>query len=95
MAFSDEFPQLSNFLGSWFPDADLEGLSHEEIVAEYLESVSSERYGAVTSELDRLLGREKVSFRDVSDESNIYFDNEPECRKWLEQIRKWLKRDVY
>jgi hypothetical protein len=36
MSFKNEFPELFQFFGGYFPDADFEDLTDEEIVSDYL-----------------------------------------------------------
>lgn len=91
MKFHDKYPALANFLGAWFPDADLEDLEDQEVVANFLQTPNQNVHNAVRIELGRLLNNsDLLPYEDISQEANRYFENERECRSWLLMVKDKL-----
>ena len=49
--------EFFEFFAAWFPDVDLEGLSHSEIVLQFLTTVSAAKRMKVLREIEDLLGQ--------------------------------------
>jgi hypothetical protein len=82
MANSDEF---WNFLGAWFPDADLEGVEDDaQVVRNFIDTGNHVKIHAVVVGLRDVLNSNPLPVERISDEANRYFENEGECRDWLQ-----------
>lgn len=89
-----KYPVLWNFLGCWFPDADLENLTDEEVVTDFLNVRDKEMEMQVLKEMKSLLIEDNFPCDEISDQANRYFESEEECRSWLEEIHYFLKRGL-
>jgi hypothetical protein len=85
-----QFNRLRNFLGAWFPDADIEGLGDKEVVESFLNTPNKQEHGAVRHELAELLRLVDLPVETISKEANRHFESDAECRRWLEQVAEWL-----
>lgn len=84
MRLRDQYPKLANFFSSWFPDADLDGLEDQDVVAEFLRTPNVDEHNAVRAELERLLNQsETLPCEDIGKEANRFFESEDDCRSWL------------
>lgn len=86
--------KLANFLGSWFPDADLERRSDAEVVQEFTRVTSISELGLVLRQLEDLLASGSFDPEDVSQEANRYFGDRAECEEWLNEIRRRLSEGL-
>jgi hypothetical protein len=92
MAEIDEF---WNFLGAWFPDADLEGTDDDiEVVHNFLKTGNTREIAYVLAGCEQVLSMNPLPTKRISDEANRYFANESDCKSWLEQLRKALTHPV-
>ncbi|UZT98209.1 hypothetical protein ODZ84_01150 [Chryseobacterium fluminis] len=98
MNFENEFPQLTQFFGAYFPDADFENLTDEEVVSNYIadcnKSEASERVLRIVKEkeLPALINSIEAYWEYIRDEANIYFENSQEAFKWLNMIKRELEK---
>lgn len=84
MRLREKYPKFANFLGAWFPDADLEGLDDKDVIANFLQTPNLDEHNVVRAELKKLLNEsELLPYDDISQEANRYFESEDECRAWL------------
>ncbi len=82
--------ELANFLGSWFPDADLEGLSDGEIVVQFVRVASAAEVSVVREQLDALLTSGEFDLDEIGNEANRYFRSRAECEAWLQELHSGL-----
>ena len=79
--YTDEF---WNFLGSWFPDADLESVSDDQqVVRNFVKTGNVRKIEQVRSGFDEILAMPELPMDRVMDEANRHFDSESQCRQWL------------
>lgn len=81
-----DFENLWNFLGSWFPDADVEGLDDSQVVRNFLATGNQHEIELVRHQGQRLLSLEALPVEKIALEANRYFEDENACRAWLERI---------
>lgn len=86
MKLDHDYPVLANFLGSEFPDADLEGLSDEEVVKRYAYRVSLKLLSQVIEEGKALLAAKAFPDEEIGYEANRYFSCPEAARQWLAGI---------
>ena len=93
LAFQKQYPDLSNFLGACFPDADLEDLSDTEVAEEFaLFSSSPEDRRLVLEQGSLLLALEPFPWKAVGDEANRYFTGPVEAKEWLSSVLVTVRR---
>ena len=95
MSFEQKFPELFQFFGAYFPDADFEGISDEEVVARYVSDclkseVSTKGLAEAKSELNSLLSCVDEYWDEVSREANRYFESPYQALEWLKMVKSNL-----
>lgn len=96
MGLNEEYPDIFQFLG-YFPDADFENLTDEEVVAIYLHDCyqsddPDNHLKKLKIELQSLMSRITFFWKDVEIEANRHFDNEREALDWLKIIQRELEK---
>ena len=91
MKLDQQYPELANFLGSEFPDADLEGLSDEEVVKRYAFRASPKMRSRVIEKGKALLAEKVFPREEISYEANRYFSDSEDARQWLTMIIQILE----
>jgi len=86
----EKYPDLANFLGSWFPDADLEGLTDNEVTRKFMSVVSTAELEKVRSQCRSLLSLSSLPVQEIIAESNRHFVTEEDCREWLTDVCRTL-----
>ncbi|MBT2620283.1 hypothetical protein [Chryseobacterium sp. ISL-6] len=95
MNFKKEFPNLDQFFAGYFPDADFDNLTDEEVVENYIadcnsSEVSKKTLDKVREELPLLIDNIESYWQIVGDEANRYFENSHDALEWLMMIKKEL-----
>jgi hypothetical protein len=95
MNFQCDYPRLFQFFVGYFPDADLDGLSDEEVVTNYVALFSkSEKWRMDLEELKRelasLINNIDSYWQEVGDEANRHFTNSDDALIWLNLIHEHL-----
>ena len=86
--YTDEF---WNFLGSWFPDADLEGvLDDQQVVRNFLATKNARKIEQVRSGCAEVLVMPKLPMDRIIDKANRHFETEDQCRDWLQMCYSTL-----
>jgi hypothetical protein len=86
IAFGQQYPALHNFLGGWFPDADFDGRSDEEVARDFARVTSPKNLRAVLEQAKRVLVAEPFPWQEVGEEANRYFESPEEARAWLATV---------
>jgi len=89
MSFKNEFPELFQFFGDYFPDADFEDLTDEEIVSDYLSKHEQRNNYQKIIELIKDIDN---YWEEVGDEANRYFENPQDALTWLNRIKAELNK---
>ena len=87
----NDYKELFNFLGSWFPDIDFEGLTYSEVVKEYKKTVNEEALRKVVFQAKELRGRIESYWRFLSRYTNVYFKDSEAALRWLNSIIGFLE----
>ena len=82
---------MYGFFSAWFPDADLEGLTDDEVVKEYLKTISPEEAKTVAAECEALLSQAELPLDRIAETACRKFDTRDEARAWLESIAAGLQ----
>ncbi|AKK73614.1 hypothetical protein OK18_14300 [Chryseobacterium gallinarum] len=96
MSFEKDFPRLVQFFGAYFPDADFEDLTDEEIVSEYVSKHKKydnyQKIIQLIKDIEKLINNIDYYWEEVGDEANRYFENSQDALKWLNMIKKELEK---
>lgn len=90
MKIKDNYSGLYNFLASWFPDADFEGLSDKDIVISFRKVSDVDKINNVINEISLLIRDDELSIEDIIQCTNIYFNDKEELINWLIEIKEYL-----
>jgi hypothetical protein len=90
MSYRDRFPAVANFFGTWFPDADIEGRTDEEVTKAFVASRNFSLIMVVRSELISLLQSAVIPWEEIGEDANRYFEDERDCRLWLSKVEQGL-----
>lgn len=85
MSFADKYPELYQFFGGYFPEADLDGLTDEQVVAQFVAENPKELVSSVQVELTQLLLDQGV-WDEVATEANRYFETQDDLLHWLQEV---------
>src|SRR5439155_527950 len=85
-SFHAAYPNLFNFLGGWFPDADFDGLTDAEVARNFASRDALRTVQAVGDEARRLLGDIPFPREILGECANRYFTSPEEARRWLEEL---------
>ncbi|MCW0220757.1 MAG: contact-dependent growth inhibition system immunity protein [Prosthecobacter sp.] len=86
----DYYKELMDFFAAWFPDADLEGLSDEQVVEEYIKTATPAMRYKVTAQCRALLEQPTLPLRLIAKNAWRLFETQEECRQWVEGIERKL-----
>ncbi|TGE09616.1 contact-dependent growth inhibition system immunity protein [Hymenobacter fodinae] len=89
MQYKEKYPQLYQFLGGYFPDADLFDLSDEEVTINYKAEARPESVSEVIKELEALVS-DPPSWQTAAEDANRYFEHPDDIVDWLRGIRRIL-----
>ncbi|MGG5210116.1 hypothetical protein ACQWU4_14395 [Chryseobacterium sp. MIQD13] len=97
MNFIKDYPNLFHFFAGYFPDADFDNLTDEEVVANYIDDCSKSEFSKkelqrTKEELDILINNIDNYWFEVGDEANRYFENSQDALKWLNMIKTELSK---
>lgn len=98
MNFTNDYPRLFQFFAGYFPDADLDDLTDEEVVRNYNSDCNnSERSKTelqqLKADLTRLMANIGHYWKEVGEEANRYFTGPDEARVWLDLIKTELEKE--
>jgi len=84
--FRRQHPVLSNFLGGWFPEIDLDGITEEQAATDFVRSSSRKELEMVLKEGEATLLEEPFPWLEIEFDSNRARESEGEAKAWLEHI---------
>lgn len=83
------FPLTYQLLGAWFSDIDYEDITYEKVIENYKKVTKKQNLDLLKLELPELkkeLDKNTVDYIYISRFSNIYFENNDDILKWLNEI---------
>ncbi len=91
-----DFPELYQFFGGYFPPADFEDISDEEVVIKYKNdclksTIGKKNLEEAKNELQKLFFHVDSYWEDIIETSNRHFDTVKDTSNWLEMIMKKLQ----
>jgi hypothetical protein len=94
--FIGNFPELYQFFAGYFPDADFDKLSDEEVVHQYKADCLKSDVGmfqieSALKELEQLIVQSGIYWKDVQSEANRHFDTAEDALIWLNQVKRNLE----
>ena len=89
---NNKYETFFNFLGSRFPDMDFEGMSDEDVVKKYKQTINAAELCIVVAEAQEVRQRVEQYWKVIIKETNLYFKNYSEASLWLDSIISLLKK---
>lgn len=95
--FKKDYPELFQFFAGYFPDADFDGITDEDVVAIYVaDCIKSENskieLEKTKKELINLIDNIEKYWQEVGKEANRYFHSSIDALQWLNMINQRLNR---
>ncbi|MCT3773611.1 contact-dependent growth inhibition system immunity protein [Elizabethkingia anophelis] len=92
--FQVNFPLTYQLLGAWFSDIDYEDITYEKMIENYKKVTKRQDLDLLKLELPELkreLDKNTIDYKYISRLSNIYFENNDDVLKWLNEIFTYLE----
>ncbi|MDV2460849.1 hypothetical protein CMU95_02675 [Elizabethkingia anophelis] len=92
--FQVNFPLTYQLLGAWFSDIDYEDITYEKMIENYKKVTKRQDLDLLKLELPELkreLDKYTIDYKYISRLSNIYFENNDDVLKWLNEIFTYLE----
>ena len=90
---NNKYEKLFNFLGCWFPDMDLEGLTEKDIVKNYKQIIDKRNLSVVIAQAEEVKNKIEDYWEVIREETNVYFEDHNEALLWLDSIINLLKEN--
>ncbi len=95
MSFKIDYPELFQFFTGYFPDADFENLTDEEVVSNYIvdcskSEASRQELERAKGDLGQLISDIEIFWKEIGFESNRHFESMEDALKWVQMIRQEL-----
>ncbi|WP_228452240.1 hypothetical protein [Chryseobacterium sp. c4a] len=81
---------MYQLLGAWFSDLDYEDITYKEVIKNYKKVTKSEEIHLLQLEFKEVLIKKIIDYKYISHLSNIYFENNEDVLKWLNEIYNHL-----
>lgn len=94
--FQANFPLTYQLLGAWFSDIDYENITYEKVIENYKKVTKKQNLDLLKLELPKLkkeLDKNTIDHQYISQLSNIYFENNDDVLKWLNEILIYLEEN--
>lgn len=96
MRFKTTYPELFQFFGGYFPDADFEDITDEEVVLRYVSDcsaseISKQELEGTIREIEDLRINIEEYWQEVGEEANRYFKTSNDALEWLDMISRELQ----
>lgn len=91
MDFEARFPELYQFIGAWFPDADFEDLEAADVVRRFVLVSGPAKAAAAAAEARDLLTGHPELLAEIGDLANRYFETDAEAGDWLGEVAALLE----
>ena len=97
MKFNEAYYRLDQFFSGYFPDADFDNLTDEEVVAHYIDDCSKSKKSMLDLaqtkiEIELLISEIEIYWEEVMDSANRHFRNSNEALNWLKMIKIELNK---
>lgn len=94
--FQANFPLTYQLLRAWFSDIDYEDITYEKVIENYKKVTKKQNLELLKLELPELkkeLDKNTIDHQYISHLSNIYFENNDDVLKWLNEILIYLEEN--
>ncbi len=82
----EKHPLLFDFFAGYFPEADLDGLTDEQVVDQFILNNNNEIIEKTKKELSNIDFNDKFLLNIITNEANRYFETTDEILNWLKMI---------
>ncbi len=84
----EKHPLLFDFFAGYFPEADLDGLTDEQVVDQFILNNNNEIIEKTKKELISIDFNDKFLLNVITNEANRYFETTEDILDWLNMISK-------
>lgn len=97
MNFKIKYPKLYQFLAGYFPDADFENLTDEQVVLNYINDcvkseASKKDLNQTRKEISEVDKDIEIIWEEIGDSANLFFENSTQARSWMNDIRNVFEK---
>src|SRR5262245_59980032 len=92
MCVAEQYSTLANFLAAWFPEADLDGLSDEDVGKRFALTRRAGALSTTTQPAWPVLDERELPWEFWSREANRHFESPDAGRAWMHRIANLLER---
>lgn len=92
MSLEQKYPVLFQFFAGYFPEADLDGLTDPEVVAEFKKLNPPEVIQETVTELANITN-DSPWLGEISKEANRYFATNEAAWEWVKMIKAELTKE--
>lgn len=89
MNFDDKYPDLFQFFAGYFPEADLDGITDEEVVDNFCAKNPEDLPIAVSQQLRQLIN-DNETWPAALEVANRYFESREQTEEWMLMILRYL-----
>lgn len=87
MILQEKHPLLFDFFAGYFPDADLDGLTDNDVVLQFIANNNKDIIEKTKASLYTLDTTNHLLLEDIANEANRYFETNKETKNWIEMIK--------
>ncbi len=88
MNLQEKHPLLFDFFAGYFPEADLDGLTDEQVVDQFILNNNNEIIEKTKKQLSSIDFNDDFLLKNIINEANRYFETTEEILDWLKMILK-------
>ncbi|OJJ17966.1 hypothetical protein BKI52_29355 [marine bacterium AO1-C] len=91
MSLEEQHPSLFQFFAGYFPEADLDGLTDVEVVADFKKKNPQQVVQETQTALKKIPKEDSV-LQEIANEANRYFETTEDAWQWVQMIRVELEK---
>lgn len=91
MSLEQQYPPLFQFFAGYFPEADLDGLTDVEVVADFKQKNPQSVIQETRAALNKV-PKEAQVLQQIAQEANRYFETTEDAWAWVQMIRAELSK---
>ena len=91
MSLEKQHPSLFQFFAGYFPEADLDGLTDVEVVADFKQKNPQTVIQETLTALSKIIQEETI-LQEIANEANRYFETTEDAWNWVQMVRTELEK---